>query len=81
MPNVSARPDIGAEDPSATRLDREDAHALWSALLPTWTDPSAARVRNLGRLVRALRNPRAVATIADSLERRARERRLRGVKP
>lgn len=62
----------------ATR-DHEDARALWSALLPTWTDPSAPRVRNLRRLVRALRNPRAVATVADTLENRANHPHLRGV--
>jgi hypothetical protein len=62
----------------ATR-DREDARTLWSALLPTWTDPSASRVRNLRRLVQALRNPRAVATVADTLEHRAAHPHLRGV--
>ncbi len=62
----------------ATR-DHEDARALWSALLPTWTDPSAPRVRNLRRLVQALRNPRAVATVADTLEHRAARPHLKGV--
>jgi len=78
MPSINARTDIYAETPSATR-DHEDARALWSALLPTWTDPSAPRVRNLGRLVRALRNPAAVHTVADALAAREMRPHLRGV--
>ena len=78
MPSIDAPPVSRAEIPDATR-DHEDARALWSALLPTWTDPHAARVRNMSRLVRALRNPRALALVADTLETRYRARR--GVKP
>lgn len=78
MPSINVPPDIRAEIPSATR-DHEDARTIWSALLPTWTDPSASRVRNLHRLVRALRNPRAVATVADTLDNRAMRPNLRGV--
>lgn len=66
-------------DGTHTTRDHEDARALWSALLPTWTDPSAPRLRNLRRLVQALRNPRAVATVADTLENRAIHPHLRGV--
>lgn len=78
MDSINAPLDGRGHNPPATR-DHEDARTIWSALLPTWTDPSAHRVRNLSRLVRALRNPQAVATVADALENRTMRPHLRGV--
>jgi hypothetical protein len=49
--------------PSATHLH--------NALLPTWTHPTAGRVRDVGPLIAALRNPTACGLVADLLEHRA----------
>lgn len=68
MSTITA-PTSGSIPPTPT--DRADAHTLWGALLPTWSDPAAARVRDVSPLITALRNPAAVALVANALQERA----------
>lgn len=51
------------------RDDRKDANLLWGALLPTYRNAAAARVRDLGPLIDALSNARAVELVAARLQR------------
>lgn len=69
MTNIDAYPPGGVPD-TPTQDDREQALTLWRALLPTWTQPAAARFRNPGPLSTALRNPTACVLVADRLDAR-----------
>ena len=55
--------------------DRQDASRLWGAILPTYRNAAAARLRDLSPLIDALRNPEAVELVAARLERANAERK------
>jgi hypothetical protein len=59
--------------PRAPRVVDPFPHAsrIHDALLPTWTHPAAARVRDTGALIAALRDRVACEMVADLLEHRA----------